>query len=80
MAKLSARQVILALLVFVIFAPVFLSAGAPVFRPDWLLTEIGGVPLYPLLVAGELVVFVILAWVFSRQVFGGADSGPEGGQ
>ena len=80
MAKLSARQVILALLVFVIFAPVFLSAGAEVFRPAWLLTEIGGVPLYPLCVAGELVVFVILAWIFSRQVFGGADSSAEGGE
>ena len=80
MAKLSARQVLLALLVFLIFAPVFLSAGAPVFRPDWLLTEIGGVPLYPLCIAGELVVFVILAWVLSREAFGGADNKAEGGE
>ena len=80
MAKLSARQVILALLVFLIFAPVFLSAGAPEFRPAWLLNEIGGVPLYPLGIAGLIVVFVILAWVLSREVFGGADNGVEGGE
>ena len=80
MAKLSARQVILALLVFVIFAPVFLSAGSPTYMPDWLLTEIGGVPLYPLCIAGLIVVFVMLAWVFSREVFGGAETGPEDGQ
>ncbi len=80
MAKLTGRQVLLSLMLFVFFAPVFLPIGAPELRPAWFVALIGGVPFYPLMVVGLIVLFVILAYVFSRQAFGASSSDKEDGQ
>jgi len=70
MAKLTARQVLLSLLLFVLFSPVFLPIGLPELRPAWFVSTVGGVAVYPLIVAVLIVVFVVLAWIFSRGAFG----------
>jgi hypothetical protein len=77
MAKLTARQLILSLLLFVLFSPVFLPIGMPELRPAWFVSTIGGVAVYPLIVASLIVVFVILAWIFSRGAFGASTSRPD---
>jgi|GEM_PF-5187213 len=70
MARLTGRQVALSLLLFVLFSPVFVPIGVPELRPAWFVSRVGGVPVYPLIVASLIVLFVGLAWVFSRQAFG----------
>ena len=77
MAKLTARQVLLSLLLFVLFSPVFLPIGLPELRPAWFVSTIAGVAVYPLIVAALIVVFVVLAWIFSRGAFGASASSDE---
>ena len=71
MPRLSRRQVAFAILVLLLFAPVYLCVGSAAFRPDWLAERVAGVPLSMLLVVVLMVVFVGLTWAFSGEAFGG---------
>jgi hypothetical protein len=77
MPRIRSKQVWLSLLVAALFSPVVLSTGSAALRPAWLGGSIAGLPVFSVLVAGLLVLFVVLVWVFSAFAFGETDEGGD---
>ncbi len=72
-AALAARQVGLSLFLLALFAPVVLAVGSAAFRPAWLLSMVGGVPLSVLWVLLSIGGFIALTWLLARSVFARVD-------
>ena len=77
MAKLSASQIWLSVLVAALFAPVYLSSGSAYFRPAWFTQRFHGVPLSVWLVLGLIAIFVVLVCLFAGAAFGAAEPGAK---
>ena len=73
MAKLSLKQVLCSVLVLLLFSPVVLATGSKAFRLGVYHRTFAGVPAFPLLVVGALLVLMVLMWVFSSAAFAGDD-------
>jgi uncharacterized membrane protein (DUF485 family) len=78
MAKVTALQIGLSILLLVLFAPVFLSSGSAAFRPAWLGTRLGPLPTDIWIVLGLMVLFVLMVWIVSVLAFRRADDSDEG--
>jgi len=77
MSRLGLKQILGCLLVCLLFAPIVLATGSATFRLSLYSTEVAGVPLFPLLVVGLLVVLMVLMWIFSSTAFSDADTQGE---
>jgi hypothetical protein len=73
MAKLSLKQVLCSILVLLLFSPVVLATGSRAFRLAVYRRSFAGLPAFPLLVVGTLLVLMVLMWVFSSAAFAGDD-------
>jgi hypothetical protein len=73
MAKLSLKQVLCSLLVLILFSPVVLAVGSPRFRLSVYHSTFAGVPGFPLLVVGLLLVLMVMMWIFASAAFSDDD-------
>ena len=73
MSKLSLKQVLCSLLVLILFSPVVLAVGSPSFRLDAYHLTVLGVPGFPMLVVGLLLVLMVMMWIFAGAAFSDDD-------
>lgn len=64
------REIVLSLLLLLLFAPVVLAVGSALFRPDWLLLKVAGVPLSVIWVLASILTFIGLTWLFAASILG----------
>ena len=74
MAKLSLKQALCSLLVLILFSPVVLATGSASFRSDLYHHTYAGIPGFPLLVVGLILVLMVLVWVFAGAAFSDDDA------
>jgi hypothetical protein len=73
MPKVTARQIVITILMVALFAPVYLSSGSADFRPAWFTDLIGPLPVSVWLVIALIVIFVGMTWFVSGGVYGQND-------
>ncbi len=66
---MTMKRLLYALLVLLLFAPVYLCVGYAGLRPSWLTTRVATIPASVLVVVALMAIFVGLAWSFSGQAF-----------
>ena len=69
MAKLSLKQILGSILVWVLFAPVILATGSKSFRLSIYEGTVLGVPTFLFMVVVLLLVLMIFMWILASSAF-----------
>jgi hypothetical protein len=78
MPRVTARQIWITVLMAVVVAPVFLSAGSAAFRPAWLTARLAVLPVSAWITLAVIAVALVMVRIISAAVFAQGNDTNEG--